>query len=136
MRRAVLFTTTTLPEDGWMTTMLAPSIKSCVQKQLSGIDTVEQLEYGLGDHRLLSLSLLLLLLPREEEDAALEPLAALAVVREAAPVALALAALDSRLKRGSDIVELRLRHLRRLVVVLRLRLRLKDDTSEPADVEG
>ena len=119
-----------------MTTMLAPSIKSCVQKQLSGIDTVEQLEYGLGDHRLLSLSLLLLLLPREEEDAALEPLAALAVVREAAPVALALAALDSRLKRGSDIVELRLRHLRRLVVVLRLRLRLKDDTSEPADVEG
>ena len=130
MWRAVLFTTTTLPEDGWMTTMLAPSMKSCVQKQLSGIDTVEQLEYGLGDHRLLSLSSSLPLLPREE-DAALGPLAALAVVREAAPVALALAALDSRLKRGSDIVELRLRHLRRLVIVLRLRLRLrlKDDTS-------
>lgn len=106
-----------------MTTMLAASIKSCVQKQLSGIDTVEQLEYGLGDHPLL---LLLLLLPREEEDAALEPLPALTVVRVAAPMALALAALDSRLKRGSDIVELRLRHLRRLGVVLRLRS--KDDT--------
>ena len=114
MWRAVLFTTTTLPEDGWMTTILAASIKSCVQKQLSGIDTVEQLEYGLGDHTLL---LSLLLLPREEEDAALEPLPGLAMVRVASPVALALAALDSRLKRGSDIVELRLRHLRRLGVV-------------------
>jgi len=91
-----------------MTTMLAPSTKSCVQKQLSGIDTVEQLEYGLGDHTLLLLLLLLLLLPREEKDAALEPLSALAVVvRVAAPVVLALEALvDSRLKRGSGIVEM------------------------------
>ena len=86
-----------------MTTMLAPRIKSCVQKQLSGIDPVEQSEYGLGDHRPL-------LLPREEEGAALEPLTALAAVRVAAPVALALAALvDARLKRGSGMVELGLR---------------------------
>jgi hypothetical protein len=27
-----------LPEDGWMMTMLAARRKSCVQKQLSGID--------------------------------------------------------------------------------------------------
>jgi len=101
-----------------MTTMLAPSTKSCVQKQLSGIDTVEQLEYGLGDHTLLLLLLLLppllllllLLLPREETGAVLEPLSALAVVRVAAPVALALAALvDSRLKRRSGIVEMGVR---------------------------
>jgi hypothetical protein len=103
--RAVLCTTTTLPEDGWMTTMLAPSIKSFVQKQLSGIDSVEQSEYRLGDHRLLfPPPPPPLLLPREEEDAVLEPLAALGVT---APVVLTLAVLvDSRLKQGSGIVEL------------------------------
>jgi hypothetical protein len=37
----VSFTTRTLPEDGWMTTMLAERRKSRVQKQLSGIDRDE-----------------------------------------------------------------------------------------------
>ena len=93
-----------------MTTMLAPSIKSRVQKQLSGIDSVEQSEYGLGDHRLLfPPPPPLLLVAREEEDAVLEPLAALEV---AAPVVLTLAVLvDSRLKEGGGIVELWLPHL-------------------------
>jgi hypothetical protein len=92
--------------------MLAPSIKSFVQKQLSGIDSVEQSEYGLGDHKLLlpPPPPLLLLLAREEEDAVLGPLAALGVT---APVVLTLAVLvDSRLKPGSGIVELWLPHLR------------------------
>jgi hypothetical protein len=98
-RRAVSFTTTSLPEDGWTTTMLAPSTKSCVQKQLSGIDGVEKLEYGLGDHALL-LSLLLLL----RELSALAPAAVVVVAR----VALLAALVDSRLKRGrlSGIVEI------------------------------
>ena len=60
-RCAVSFTTTTLPEDGWMTTMLAPSTKSRVQKQLCGIDSVEKSEYRLG--RNAPLPLLPVLLP-------------------------------------------------------------------------
>jgi hypothetical protein len=45
---SVSFTTTTLPEEGWMMTMLAPRRKSCAQKQLSGIGPDESSEYTLG----------------------------------------------------------------------------------------
>lgn len=55
-----------------MTTMLAPSTKSCVQKQLCGIDSVEKSEYRLGWNTPLLLLLLLLLpvLLLSGEDAA------------------------------------------------------------------
>jgi hypothetical protein len=94
-RWAVSFTTTTLPEDGWMTTMLAPSTKSCVQKQLFGIDSVEKSEYRLGWNAplLLLLLVLLLLLPvlLPSEDAA------------AASAVLVPVPVDSRLERNSGM---------------------------------
>lgn len=108
-----------------MTTMLAPSIKSFVQKQLSGIDSEEQSEYGLGDHRLL----LPPPPPAREEDAVLEPLAALGVT---APVVLTLAVLlDSRLKEDSGIVELWLPHLR-----IEAKLRDEKNTNSERGVPG
>ena len=62
MRRSVLFTRRTLPEDGCTTTMLAPSWKSCTQKQLSGIEPVEFSVYNLVEPIIVVLLLLLLLL--------------------------------------------------------------------------
>jgi hypothetical protein len=117
-RWAVLFTTTTLPEDGWMTTMLAPSTKSCVQKQLSGIDSVEKSEYRLGWSTpppllLLILLLLAVLVPLPREDAA----AALALV-------------DSRLERNSGIVEIGLAWRRKSEKVVG---RKEGDRGGPAD---
>jgi hypothetical protein len=55
-----------------MTTMLAPSNKSSVQKQLSGIDAVENFEYCLGSNALFLLLWVrfLWLLPPEDAAAA------------------------------------------------------------------